>query len=141
VPLPKKNPLPRNISTFASLVSFLSFVHCVVEIVDRGNPIQLYTQLTPIGEGCVSLFFPFSLSLSFDRSFGTVYSAVDVNTLDQVAIKQMNIEDNYEEDLISEIGMMKTLKHPNIVRYLASFLVGSGQIWVFFQILSRTRRC
>jgi serine/threonine protein kinase len=53
-----------------------------------------------------------------------------VNTLDQVAIKQMNIEDNYEEDLISEIGMMKTLKHPNIVRYLASFLVGSGQIWV-----------
>jgi serine/threonine protein kinase len=43
----------------------------------------------------------------------------------------MNIEDNYEEDLISEIGMMKTLQHPNIVRYLASYLVGSGQIWVF----------
>lgn len=103
VPLPKKNPLPRNI----------------MEIVDKGNPVHLYTQLTPIGEG----------------SFGTVYSAVDVNTLDQVAIKQMNIEDNYEEDLISEIGMMKTLQHANIVRYLASYLVGSGQIWIVMEFM------
>jgi len=87
--------------------------------VDKGNPVHFYTQLTPIGEG----------------SFGTVYSAVDVNTLDQVAIKQMNIEDNYEEDLISEIGMMKTLKHPNIVQYLASFLIGSGQIWIVMEFM------
>jgi len=90
-----------------------------MEIVDKGNPVHLYTQLTPIGEG----------------SFGTVYSAVDVNTLDQVAIKQMNIEDNYEEDLISEIGMMKTLQHVNIVRYLASYLVGSGQIWIVMEFM------
>jgi hypothetical protein len=27
--------------------------HVVVEIVDKGNPIHLYTQLTPIGEGCL----------------------------------------------------------------------------------------
>jgi len=103
VPLPKKNPLPRNI----------------MEIVDKGNPIHFYTQLVAIGEG----------------SFGTVYSAVDVNTLDQVAIKQMNVEDNYEEDLISEIGMMKTLHHSNIVKFLASYLVGTGQIWIVMEFM------
>jgi len=90
-----------------------------MEIVDKGNPSNFYTQLVAIGEG----------------SFGTVYSAVDVNTLDQVAIKQMNVEDNYEEDLISEIGMMKTLHHPNIVKFLASYLVGTGQIWIVMEFM------
>lgn len=36
--------------------------------------------------------------------------------------------DNYDEDLIGEIVMMKTLKHPNIVSYLDSFKY-EDQLW------------
>lgn len=39
--------------------------------------------------------------------------------------------DNYDEDLIGEIVMMKTLKHPNIVSYLDSFKY-EDQLWVCF---------
>jgi len=89
-------------------------------LTDQGDPTQLFINLTPIGEG----------------SFGAVFAAVDMNTLDQVAIKQMNLEENYEEDLIGEIGMMKTLKHPNIVTYLSSFLVGDDQLWIVMEFMA-----
>lgn len=102
-------PLPKKQTTPQSLA----------DLTDDGDPTQLYINLTPIGEG----------------SFGSVYAAVDMNTLDQVAIKQMNLEENYEEDLIGEIAMMKTLKHPNIVTYCASYLVGEDQLWIVMEFM------
>jgi serine/threonine protein kinase len=41
----------------------------------------------------------------------------------------MDLNDNYEEDLVMEIAMMKTLTHPNIVKYIDSYIV-KDKLWV-----------
>jgi len=60
---------------------------------------------------------------------------LDIRSLEKVAIKKMNLKDNYEEDLITEVDMMNTLKHPNIVRYIASYKVGEF-VWVVMEFMS-----
>jgi len=46
----------------------------------------------------------------------------------------MNLKDNYEEDLITEVDMMNSLKHPNIVRYISSYKVGDF-LWVVMEFM------
>ena len=57
------------------------------------------------------------------RASGTVFTAEDVSTGDQVAIKQMNLSQQPKKELIiNEIIVMRENKHPNIVNYLDSYL-------------------
>ena len=48
----------------------------------------------------------------------------------------MDLGDNYEEDLVMEIAMMKTLFHVNIVKYIDSYIVKDelwvSQLWIYF---------
>jgi len=60
---------------------------------------------------------------------------LDIRSLEKVAIKKMNLKDNYEEDLITEVDMMNSLRHPNIVRYIASYKVGDF-VWVIMEFMS-----
>uniref|UniRef100_A0A6B2LBC7 Protein kinase domain-containing protein n=1 Tax=Arcella intermedia TaxID=1963864 RepID=A0A6B2LBC7_9EUKA len=53
---------------------------------------------------------------------------------EKVAVKIMALDNNYEEDLITEIDMMNTLKHPNIVKYLSSYKVGND-LWVVMEFM------
>jgi len=46
----------------------------------------------------------------------------------------MGLNDNYDEDLIGEIVMMKTLKHPNIISYLDSFKY-EDQLWMVMEFM------
>ncbi len=36
----------------------------------------------------------------------------------------------FQELIINEIMVMKEIKHPNIVNYVDSFLVGEAELWV-----------
>lgn len=78
-----------------------------------------------------------------------MYVALDMRSLDRVAIKQMDLEEvmsfsfvflrfahlkNYEEDLIGEIAMMKTLRHPNIVTYIDSFK-HENRLWIVMEYM------
>ena len=42
----------------------------------------------------------------------------------------MSVDDWYEADLLMEIEMMKTSKHPNIVTYMDAYKDSSRHIWV-----------
>jgi serine/threonine protein kinase len=66
---------------------------------------------------------------SLFRTFGEVFCALDIRSLEKVAVKTMDLNDNYEEDLVMEIAMMKTLSHPNIVKYIDSYIV-KDKLWV-----------
>eukprot|EP01126_Amoeba_proteus_P019671 TRINITY_DN2019_c0_g1_i4.p1 TRINITY_DN2019_c0_g1~~TRINITY_DN2019_c0_g1_i4.p1 ORF type:complete len:258 (+),score=56.45 TRINITY_DN2019_c0_g1_i4:841-1614(+) len=46
----------------------------------------------------------------------------------------MNLVDSYEEDLVTEIAMMKTLSHPNIVKYIDSYIV-EQKLWVVMEFM------
>lgn len=59
-----------------------------------------------------------------------------MNTGAEVAIKQMNLSLQPKKELIiNEILVMRENKHPNIVNYLDSYLVGE-ELWVVMEYLA-----
>ncbi|XP_004575564.1 serine/threonine-protein kinase PAK 1 isoform X1 [Maylandia zebra] len=89
-------------------------------IVSVGDPKKKYTRFEKIGQG----------------ASGTVYTAIDVATGQEVAIKQMNLQQQPKKELIiNEILVMRENKNPNIVNYLDSYLVGD-ELWVVMEYLA-----
>ncbi|XP_029106432.1 serine/threonine-protein kinase PAK 2-like isoform X2 [Scleropages formosus] len=89
-------------------------------IVSIGDPKKKYTRYEKIGQG----------------ASGTVYTAIDVATGQEVAIKQINLQKQPKKELIiNEILVMKELKNPNIVNFLDSFLVGE-ELFVVMEYLA-----
>uniref|UniRef100_A0A0N5ANR6 non-specific serine/threonine protein kinase n=1 Tax=Syphacia muris TaxID=451379 RepID=A0A0N5ANR6_9BILA len=78
-------------------------------IVTIGNPDRKYQKVEKIGSG----------------ASGSVFTAIEVSTGAEVAIKQMNLTQQPKKELIiNEILVMRENKHANIVNYLDSYLVG-----------------
>ncbi|KAM9319799.1 serine/threonine-protein kinase PAK 1 [Gastrophryne carolinensis] len=89
-------------------------------IVSIGDPKKKYTRFEKIGQG----------------ASGTVYIALEVATGQEVAIKQMNLQQQPKKELIiNEILVMRQNKNPNIVNYLDSYLVGD-ELWVVMEYLA-----
>uniref|UniRef100_A0A4W5KCJ2 non-specific serine/threonine protein kinase n=1 Tax=Hucho hucho TaxID=62062 RepID=A0A4W5KCJ2_9TELE len=89
-------------------------------IVSIGDPKKKYTRYEKIGQG----------------ASGTVYTAIDVATGQEVAIKQINLQKQPKKELIiNEIMVMKELKNPNIVNFVDSFLVGE-ELYVVMEYLA-----
>ena len=88
-------------------------------IVTIGDPNKKYTKLEKIGQG----------------ASGTVYTAIETATGMEVAIKQMNLQQQPKKELIiNEIVVMKANKHPNVVNFLDAYLV-SEELWVTMEYL------
>ncbi|KAG7228823.1 hypothetical protein INR49_008601 [Caranx melampygus] len=76
-------------------------------IVSIGDPKKKYTRYEKIGQG----------------ASGTVFTAIDVATGQEVAIKQINLQKQPKKELIiNEILVMKELKNPNICLQALDFL-------------------
>uniref|UniRef100_A0A671SUU3 non-specific serine/threonine protein kinase n=1 Tax=Sinocyclocheilus anshuiensis TaxID=1608454 RepID=A0A671SUU3_9TELE len=119
----KKNPqavldvLKFYDSTGNSRQKYLSFTGTIVSI---GDPKKKYTRYEKIGQG----------------ASGTVYTAIDVATGQEVAIKQINLQKQPKKELIiNEILVMKEMKNPNIVNFVDSFLVGD-ELFVVMEYLA-----
>ncbi|XP_029286253.1 serine/threonine-protein kinase PAK 2b [Cottoperca gobio] len=89
-------------------------------IVSIGDPKKKYTRYEKIGQG----------------ASGTVFTAIDVATGQEVAIKQINLQKQPKKELIiNEILVMKELKNPNIVNFLDSFLMAE-ELFVVMEYLA-----
>ncbi|XP_035291155.1 serine/threonine-protein kinase PAK 3 isoform X2 [Anguilla anguilla] len=89
-------------------------------IVSVGDPKKKYTRFEKIGQG----------------ASGTVYTAIDIATGQEVAIKQMTLQQQPKKELIiNEILVMRENKNSNIVNYLDSYLVGD-ELWVVMEYLA-----
>lgn len=89
------------------------------EIVNPNNPLTRFKISKKIGSG----------------ASGTVYTALDRETLHKVAIKTMNLAQQPKSELIiREISVMKENTHPNLVNYLDSYLV-ENDLWVIMEYL------
>ncbi|PAA88905.1 hypothetical protein BOX15_Mlig004416g1, partial [Macrostomum lignano] len=89
-------------------------------IVSAGAPSAKYEKIGQIGQG----------------ASGVVHMGREVATGRELAIKQMNLAQQPKKDLIiNEILVMKENKHPNIVNYMDSYLVGE-ELWVVMDYLA-----
>eukprot|EP00028_Trichosphaerium_sp_Am-I-7-wt_P000067 CAMPEP_0168527036 /NCGR_PEP_ID=MMETSP0405-20121227/12348_1 /TAXON_ID=498012 /ORGANISM="Trichosphaerium sp, Strain Am-I-7 wt" /LENGTH=926 /DNA_ID=CAMNT_0008550041 /DNA_START=145 /DNA_END=2925 /DNA_ORIENTATION=- len=87
------------------------------DLIERLDPTTIFSGLKKIGEGAA----------------GVVYSAAtgEGNT---VAIKKMTVSASNMKLLATEIGIMKTSKHANIVQYFGAYL-HEKKLWVAMEFL------
>jgi len=90
-------------------------------LVTFGDPKRKYLIKHKIGQG----------------ASGSVFLAVDQTTGEVVAIKTMLLAQQPRPELIlTEISVMMSYQHPNIVNYIASYLVNnSTELWVVMEYL------
>lgn len=89
------------------------------DLISREDPTKAYKGMTKIGEGAA----------------GEVFGATNVKTGSKVAIKKMEINNENIKLLVTEIGIMKSSKHLNIVEYLDSYIVEDREMWVVMEFM------
>jgi len=88
------------------------------ELVSPQDPSTLYRDMEKIGEGAA----------------GEVFKAFLSNGK-QVAVKKMEINGENMKLLVTEIGIMKTSHHENIVDYINSYSIDDRQLWVVMEYM------
>jgi hypothetical protein len=88
------------------------------DLISKEDPNLIYRDPKKVGEGAA----------------GEVFLAYDKRINEQVAIKKMPLNNQNLKLLVTEIGIMKTSVHPNIVKYLDSYIVGES-IWVVMEYM------
>jgi len=91
----------------------------LAELVSKEDPSKLYKSFVKIGEGAA----------------GEVYAATSIRTGTKVAIKKMPLTNDNMQLLITEIDIMKSSKHPNIIEYIDCYLVEDRKIWVVMEFM------
>ncbi|KAJ3381789.1 Protein kinase [Entophlyctis sp. JEL0112] len=113
---PKKSKEVRNPKMTDSQV-----MERLLEMVSPGDPNMVYRKMKKVGEG----------------ASGKVYLARNIQNGSSpvVAIKEMALSKQPRKDLLlNEIAIMKELIHPNIVKYLDSYLVGND-LWLILEYM------
>ncbi|CAL8136516.1 unnamed protein product [Orchesella dallaii] len=88
-------------------------------ICNPKNPNKRFIKSTQLGAGAC----------------GTVYKALDKESGQQVAIKEINLLEQPRKELVlNEIKIMKEFNHPNLVNFLDSYVVGD-YLWVVMELL------
>ena len=104
---PKPGPLPAESSITLD------------QLVSSEDPNKIYKDISKkIGEGAA----------------GSVFLATNSRTGQQVAVKKMTLNGESLKLLITEINIMKTSHHPNIVDYYDSYIV-EDQLWVCMEFM------
>lgn len=118
-PAPSPVLTPQQIKQKKKKMSDEEIMEKLKSIVTIGDPNRKYARMEKIGQG----------------ASGTVFTAIEVSTGMEVAIKQMNLSQQPKKELIiNEILVMRENKHPNVVNYLDSYLVGE-ELWVVMEYL------
>jgi len=89
------------------------------DLVSEPSRKELYTNLNKIGEGAA----------------GEVFIADWAEKNMEVAIKTMPINMENIHLLCTEINIMKSSKHENIVEYIDSFIVDTNKLWVVMELM------
>ncbi|TPP60981.1 Serine/threonine-protein kinase PAK [Fasciola gigantica] len=102
-------------------MSDAEFFTALERVITPGDPHSNYTLIEKVGSG----------------ASGTVQRSRDNRTRQMVAIKVMRLDKQPNRDLIiSEIEVMKELRHESIVNYLESYLLRQeNELWVVMEYL------
>lgn len=95
------------------------FVVCLKDFVSKEDPNMLYSDMTKVGEGAA----------------GEVFMAINSKTGERVAVKKMAINKDNIKMLSTEIAIMKSSRHPNIVNYIDSYIPTEKSLWVAMEFM------
>eukprot|EP00005_Dracoamoeba_jomungandri_P003072 CAMPEP_0174260378 /NCGR_PEP_ID=MMETSP0439-20130205/9674_1 /TAXON_ID=0 /ORGANISM="Stereomyxa ramosa, Strain Chinc5" /LENGTH=502 /DNA_ID=CAMNT_0015344609 /DNA_START=117 /DNA_END=1625 /DNA_ORIENTATION=+ len=90
------------------------------ELTNPREPNDIFKDQKKIGEGAA----------------GQVFLARDITTGKQVAIKKMKLDEENTKLMVSEIHMMKSSNHPNVVQYHDSYIQGD-ELWVIMEYMDQ----
>jgi len=88
------------------------------DLISKDDPNNIFRDAKKVGEGAA----------------GEVFLATDSRNGEKIAIKKMPLNSQNMKLLVTEIGIMKTSNHPNIVKYFDSYLMNE-QIWVVMEYM------
>jgi len=91
----------------------------IKDLVSPPSKRDLYSNFNKIGEGAA----------------GEVFLATNSERGGQVAVKKMPINAENIKLLCTEINIMKSSQHENIVEYIDSFIVENNQLWVVMELM------
>jgi len=115
-----KRPAPRIPSQFPTPGPMPEDHNPIIDqLTSRENPLQIYQNLSKIGEGAA----------------GEVFSAIDTRSKKKIAIKKMVLNAESIKLLTTEIQMMKTSRHDNVVEYYDSYIV-EDSLWVAMEFMA-----
>lgn len=97
----------------------VEFVVCLKDFVSKEDPNTIYSDMTKVGEGAA----------------GEVFMAINSKTNDKVAVKKMQINKDNIKMLSTEIAIMKSSRHPNIVNYIDSYIPTEKSLWVVMEYM------
>eukprot|EP01132_Coremiostelium_polycephalum_P005425 gene5425-6767_t len=89
------------------------------DLISQDDPSKLY------GEGSMKIG---------EGAAGEVFVVTRLKTNTKIAIKKMPLNQQNMKLLITEIGIMRSCKHPNIIDYVDSYLVGDS-LWVAMEYM------
>ena len=90
------------------------------ELVSKEDLSTIFADMVKIGEGAA----------------GEVFAATDSRTGRKVAVKKMPVNGDNVKLLTTEISIMKSSHHPNIVDYIDSYMPTERSIWVVMEYMS-----
>ncbi len=93
--------------------------NALIALAEPEDPLDVFSDFKKIGKG----------------SFGEVYLATDARSLSRVAIKKMTVTPRNTRYIIQEVMIQKESHHPNIVDFLASYLLGN-ELWVAMEFMN-----
>lgn len=96
------------------------FTFTLRDLVSSANPQDLYNGLERLDEG----------------SMGKVYVATTKSTGEKVAIKKVKLSQDTLSHMITEIAILKGCSHPNVVRYVESYVV-EDKLWLVMELMGR----
>ena len=95
-------------------------------MIEELNQVGRYKKVKKLGEG----------------SYGVVYKGVDTSTEKVVALKKIKIykdEEGIPANSLREIGVLKSLSHPNVIKLLDVVYVGSqDKLYLVFEYMDQT---
>eukprot|EP01132_Coremiostelium_polycephalum_P004991 gene4991-6215_t len=91
----------------------------LTDLVSREDPTKIYKNMTKIGEGAA----------------GEVFVATSSKNNKRCAIKKIEITSENAKLLVTEIAIMKTSHHENIVNYIDSYIVNDRELWVAMEFM------
>lgn len=108
-------PTPATVASPKDLV-----VPKLEELCRVGDPTAFYQQTKKVGEGAA----------------GAVYLATDRQTGKPVAIKSMNVTQQNRPLIATEIQIMRTSQHPNVVSFIEAFLQDQRILYVVMEFMA-----